>query len=298
MAGLSRSDLTDADVPSVWRALDLPGLADIHVHFLPPGMLAKVWQFFDQAEQHYGMAWPIAYRQDEQSRIEALQNLGVQRFPTLAYPHKPGMAAWLNDWCADFANDHPQAVRSATFFPEPDAPGYVAKALDDGARVFKVHVQVGDFDPSDGLLDEVWGMLSDAAVPVVVHCGSGPLPGRHTGPGPFGQVLQAHPRLTAVIAHAGAPEYAEHLALLDRYDNVRIDTTMVGTPFMNALAPIPPVVLARYRGLGPKIVLGTDFPNIPYSYARQIQSLLEWDCGDDWLRQVLWHNGADLLGLG
>jgi predicted TIM-barrel fold metal-dependent hydrolase len=72
---------------------------------------------------------------------------------------------------------------------------------------------------------------------------------------------------------------------------------MVGTPFMNRLAPVPDGVIARYRELPHKIVLGADFPNIPYSYATQIQSLLEWDCGDDWLRQVLWFNGAELMGL-
>jgi predicted TIM-barrel fold metal-dependent hydrolase len=174
---------------------------------------------------------------------------------------------------------------------------YVRAAIEAGARIFKVHVQVGDFDPATSELDAVWGMLSEAAVPVVVHCGSGPMPGRHTGPGPFGKVLAAHPGLTAVIAHAGAPEYAEHLALAERYRNVRLDTTMIGTDFMNALAPLPAEVISRYADLADKIVLGSDFPNIPYSYANQIQSLLQWDCGDDWLRRVLWHNGAELMGL-
>ena len=40
-----------------------------------------------------------------------------------------------------------------------------------GARVFKVHLQVGDFDPRDRLSIR-WG-TADAAVPVVVHCGIG-----------------------------------------------------------------------------------------------------------------------------
>ncbi|MDQ1722860.1 MAG: uncharacterized protein QOI26_2594 [Pseudonocardiales bacterium] len=290
-------ELTDAQVPGVWQALGLPGLADIHVHFLPAPMLAKVWQYFDRAEQHYGMAWPIHYRTSEDERIATLRELGAHRFPTLCYPHKPGMASWLNDWCADFAASHPDAVHSATLFPEPGVTGYVRQALEGGARVFKVHVQVGGFDPSEPALDDAWGLLSEAGVPVVVHCGSGPLPGAHTGPGPIGEVLRRHPALTAVLAHAGAPEYAEHLALARRYRRVRLDTTMVGTPYLNRFAPVPPDVLAGYRDLGDRIVLGSDFPNIPYSYARQIQSLLEWGFGDDWLRQVLWHNGAALMGL-
>jgi hypothetical protein len=297
MAAAGAGELTDADVPDVWRSLGLPGLADIHVHFLPPAMLAKVWRYFDDAEQNYGMAWPIAYRTGEDSRIATLAALGVRRFPTLCYPHKPGMAAWLNGWCADFAASHPEAVHSATLFAEPGVAGYVGQALQAGARVFKVHVQVGGFDPSDEVLDSAWGLLAEAGVPVVVHCGSGPLPGRHTGPGPIGEVLRRHPDLTAVIAHAGAPEYAEHLELARRYRRVRLDTTMVATPYLDRIAPVPPEVLAGYRDLGERIVLGSDFPNIPYRYARQVQSLLEWNFGDDWLRQVLWHNGAALMGL-
>ena len=34
------------------------------------------------------------------------------------------------------------------------------EALDAGARIFKVHLQVGGFSPDDPLLDEVWGLLA------------------------------------------------------------------------------------------------------------------------------------------
>ena len=156
----------------------------------------------------------------------------------------------MNGWCAEFAAAHPQAVHSAHLLlraerrPPTSGPRWRA-----GARVFKVHVQVGGFDPSDPVLDAAWGLLAEAGVPVVVHCGSGPIPGTHTGPGPIGLVLRRHPELTAVIAHAGAPEYAEHLALAGRYRNVYLDTTMVGTGFLNRLAPIPAEALHAYRDL-------------------------------------------------
>ncbi|MFM2438583.1 MAG: hypothetical protein RLZ55_1406, partial [Actinomycetota bacterium] len=35
----------------------------------------------------------------------------------------------------------------------------------------------------------------------------------------------------------------------------------------------------------------------PYSYAHQIDSLARLGLDDDWLRAVLWRNGARLLGL-
>ena len=134
--------------------------------------------------------------------VETPAPLG-RRFTALLYPHKPGMAESLCVWAREFGERTPGCVPTGTFYPEPSAARYVRKALDAGTRVFKAHVQVGAYDPRDGLLDPVWGMLAEAGVPVVVHCGSGPMPGEHTGPGPFGAVLARHPRLTAVIAHAG-----------------------------------------------------------------------------------------------
>jgi hypothetical protein len=286
----------DAEVPAWWRRLGLDGLVDVHVHFLPDRVMNAVWAYFDQAGEHYGTEWPITYRTSVEERLKTLSELGVRAFPALVYPHKPGMAEGLNSWARDFAAVTPGCVPSGTFFPEPSAAGYVREALSLGTRIFKVHVQVGDYDPRSDELDDVWGQLSEAGVPVVVHCGSGPIRGRHTGPGPMGEVLRRHPRLTAVIAHLGMPEYAEHLALTS-YPNVHLDTTMALTPFTEAMMPFPRDLIPRLGELQDRIVLGTDFPNIPYEYAVQLEALEDLGLGDDWLRAVCWSNGARLLGL-
>jgi len=286
----------DVEVPAWWRRLGLDGLVDVHVHFLPDRVLNAVWAYFDQASSHYGTEWPITYRTSVEERLKTLDSLGVRAFPALVYPHKPGMAASLNAWARDFAAVTPGCVPSGTFFPEPSAADYVRTALESGTRIFKVHGQVGDYDPRSGELDDVWGQLAEAGVPVVVHCGSGPIPGRHTGPGPMGEVLRRHPRLTAVIAHLGMPEYAEHLALTS-YPNVHLDTTMALTPFTEAMMPFPRDLIPRLADLQDRIVLGSDFPNIPYEYAVQLASLEALDLGDTWLRAVCWTNGTRLLGL-
>ncbi|WP_406048602.1 amidohydrolase family protein [Kribbella sp. NBC_00889] len=288
--------MRDSDVPAWWRRLGLDGLVDVHVHFLPDQVMNAVWAYFDQAPQHYGTEWPVTYRTSVEERLKTLETLGVRAFPALVYPHKAGMAAWLNAWARDFAAATPGCVPSGTFYLEPDAADYVREALELGTRIFKVHVQVGDYDPREDELDDVWGQLAEAGVPVVVHCGSGPIPGRHTGPGPFGDVLRKHPRLTAIIAHLGMPEYAEHLALTS-YPNVHLDTTMALTPFTESLMPFPRELTPRLADLQDRIVLGTDFPNIPYEYAVQLSALESLDLGDDWLRAVCWDNGARLLGL-
>ena len=287
----------DDDVPRFWRALGLPGLVDVHVHFLPPRVQAKVWSYFEAAETHYGAAWPVHYPLPEDDRLAVLDRLGVRAFPTLPYPHKAGMAAWLNDWSAAFAAAHPQVLSSATFFPEPEAPRYVAEALDRGVQVFKVHVQVGAFDPRDALLDPVWARLEETGTPVVIHCGSGPLRGEHTGPAPMEGLLERHPGLQLVIAHLGMPEYREFLDLAERFERVHLDTTMFATDFTERLMPFDPADRPRLAALRDKVLLGSDFPSIPYPYAHQLAALSRLGLGDDWLRAVLHDNGARLFGV-
>ncbi|MFG3347874.1 amidohydrolase family protein [Streptomyces sp. NPDC048018] len=279
------------------RRLGLPGLVDVHTHFMPRNVLDKVWAYFDSAGPLTGVEWPITYREEEDRRIALLRDFGVLAFTSMLYPHKAGMAEWLDDWAADFAARTPDCLHTATFFPEPGAPGYVRRALDRGARVFKVHLQVGGFDPNDPLLDDVWGAVEEAGTPVVVHCGSGPAPGAFTGPGPIGRLLARRPRLRLIVAHLGMPEYGEFLDLADRYEGVHLDTTMAFTDFSERLAPFPAGELKRLHGLGDRILLGSDFPNIPYPYLHQLDALERLGLGDDWLRAVCHDNAARLFGL-
>lgn len=285
----------DRDIPEFTRALGIPGLADIHVHFLPERMLAKVWQYFDRAEENYGTPWPVQYKWTQDQRLEHLRGLGLQQIPALTYPHKPGMASWLNDWSTDFAASEADVIHCGTFYPEPEAAEYVSAALEAGARLFKAHVQVGNYAPNDPLLDPVWSQLAQAQVPVVIHAGSAPRPGQYTGVQLVREVLDRHPQLVLVIAHMGMPEYHEFADLAESFENVHLDTTMVFTRFTDAFAPLPEGYLGRLAGLQHKIILGTDFPNIPYAYAEQLGALAQLDLGEEWLRSVLWHNGTRLL---
>ncbi|MEF9884199.1 amidohydrolase family protein [Streptomyces sp. P9-A4] len=275
--------------------LGIPGLVDVHTHFMPQNVLDKVWAYFDAVGPLTGLEWPITYREEEDRRLALLRGFGAVAFTAMLYPHKPGMAAWLNSWAADFAARTPDCLHTATFFPEPGVDGYVRDALAAGARVFKVHLQVGGFDPAETLLDAVWGTLADSGTPVVVHCGSGPTPGAFTGPGPMGRVLARHPRLRVIVAHMGMPEYGEFLDLAQRYEGVHLDTTMAFTDFSERLAPFPERELKRLVELGDRILLGSDFPNIPYPYVHQLHALERLGLGDDWLRAVLYENGAALF---
>jgi predicted TIM-barrel fold metal-dependent hydrolase len=285
-----------APVRAFWRDLDLPGLFDVHVHFLPENVQRKVYAQFDQAGPKIGRPWPIRYRGTHDERVTLLREMGVRRFSALPYAHRPGIASYLNEWAAGFARDVPESLWSATFYPEPEAPAYVEQLARDGVDVFKVHVQVGEFHLDDPALDAVWGLLEDAGTPIVVHAGSGPVGNEYTGPGPLRRVLGRFPRLAIVVAHMGAPEYAEFLALAERHERVCLDTTMVFTDFFDAEAPYPSELRARLVDLQPKVLLGSDFPTIPYPYAHQLEGLARLGLGEQWLRDVCWNNGARIFG--
>lgn len=287
----------DADLPRYLADLGLPGIVDLHVHFMPDRVQQKVWAFFDALGERGEPAWPITYRWDENSRMAHLRQMGVRAFSTLNYAHRPQMAAWLNDYSAALADRHEDIIRSGTFFPEDGMTAEVERRLAEGVRVFKIHIQIGDFSPTDPRLKGVWSALSGSGVPVVIHCGDGPRRGRHTGPGPVRALVERYPDLVLVIAHAGLPGYRDFAELARSAPHVHLDTTMVGTSFMERTAPVPEDYPETMAELADKVVLGTDFPSIPYPYAHQIAVLHEWGLGADWMRRVLWHNPRRLLGL-
>ena len=254
-------------------------------------MTAQVRAQLDAAGPLTGRPWPLHYRDPDEVLVETSRGFGVRHFTALAYAHRPGMVEFLNDWTPT-ASRVPRAT-CATF-----DGAYVGARIAAGAQVWKVHVQVGGFDVRDPLLDDAWGLLAEAGSPVVIHAGSGPVGTRFTGPAPVAELLARHPRLRLVIAHAGAPEYAEFLALAEQHERVGLDTTMACTDFFDEMgAAYPPALLPRLRdlGLAGKVFLGSDFPNIPYPYAHQLEALERLALGEEWLRAVTWDNAAALL---
>ncbi|HEX4015433.1 MAG TPA: amidohydrolase family protein, partial [Frankiaceae bacterium] len=62
-------------------------------------------------------------------------------------------------------------------------------------------------------------------------------------------------------------------------------------------AEIGRLVAPRLNALREKVLLGTDFPSIPYAYAHQLEVLAGLGLGDDWMRAVCWDNAARLFGI-
>jgi uncharacterized protein len=287
--------LRDEEVAAYVASLGLSGIVDLHVHFMPQRVQAKVWAHFDRLDP----PWPIRYRAGEAERLAILAGLGVRRHTALAYAHRPGMAGWLNGYTLALAAAHPAVIGSFTFYPEPGVEAEVERALDAGGRVAKVHLQVGKFHATDPLLDPVWRELARRRVPVVLHAGAvadGSGGERFCGVPQVARLLDRFPELVLVIAHLGASDFTEFLDLAAATPTLLLDTAMIfGGP--EGFWPLPARLGERLGRLGDRVVFGSDFPSIPWSFADQLAGLAALGLGEDWLRAILWRNGARLLGL-
>ena len=286
----------DGDV-AVWaRDLGLPGIFDIHVHFMPDAMQQAVWRHFDGLPR----AWGIRYRTDDEVRLRTLQDLGVVQHTALAYAHRPGVAAWLNEFTMDFADRHRGTLPCFTFYPEPGADEYVAAALTRGAKVAKVHLQVGKFDTTDPRLDGVWQRLETAGTAVVIHAGAVPDGSggeAWCGMDPVRRLLERWPGLQLILAHMGAPDYEDAVRLARDFPQLRMDTAMVMVDSRSGFEY--PRVLVEWLAESPgKVLFGSDFPSFPHHFADQVRGIVKQRFGDEWLRRVFWENGAELFGVG
>jgi predicted TIM-barrel fold metal-dependent hydrolase len=145
------------------------------------------------------------------------------------------------------------------------------------------------------LLEPVWDVLEQAQIPTVIHAGSGPTPGRFTGPAPVAEVLRRHPALKLIVAHMGMPEYRDFLQLAHRYPGVYLDTTMVFTDFTEEDHPFPTELLPELGELADKLLFGSDYPNIPYPYHHAVESIARLRLGGEWCRKVLYSNAMALF---
>jgi predicted TIM-barrel fold metal-dependent hydrolase len=143
-----------------------------------------------------------------------------------------------------------------------------------GLSGIKLHCHVQCFSPDDEALEGIYDACARHGKPIVVHAGREPKsaaykcdPHALCSAERTRRVLERHPRLTLVVPHLGADEYDAYLALLERYDNLWLDTTMVLADYFGARPS--PLFFARPE----RILYGTDFPNLPYAWDRELVRL-------------------------
>lgn len=272
----------------------LPPVIDAHVHFFPDGLFDAIWRWFGEH------GWPIRYPLYADQVAEFLKARGVRRMVGLHYAHKPGIAEGMNRFMADLAARHEEVIGLATVCPgEPDARGILLRGFDMGLRGVKMHCHVQCFSPDDPALHDVYEACVARDLPLVMHAGREPTsaayrcdPHALCAVSRVEQVLRDYPGLRLCVPHLGADEFEGYARLLERYDNLWLDTTMAVAGY---LPGDDPRAFARVRP--GRILYGTDFPNLPYAWDREVHRLVELSMPEDELAMLLGQTAAELFGV-
>ena len=274
-------------------APDLPPVVDAHVHLFPDRLFEAVWAWFDQH------GWPIRYRLHAPQVADYLLSRGVWHLVVMQYAHKPGIARELNRWMAGLSRGNPRLTALATVYPgEPEARALLDEAFDLGLRGVKLHCHVQAMGPDEPAMEDVYAACESRGLPLVMHAGREPSsPAYLRDPHAFcsadrvERVLREHPRLKLCVPHLGADEYDAYQGLLEQHANLWLDTTMMVADYFPY--PPPPRLLAVRPD---RILYGTDFPNLPYAWDRELVRMRRW-VRDDMLERVLSGNARALFGI-
>ncbi|MDI3281669.1 amidohydrolase family protein [Polyangium sp. 15x6] len=271
----------------------LPEVIDAHVHVFPEPVFEALWRWFDQ----YG--WPIRYKLKAREVVQFLLSRGVSRIVALHYAHKPGMARALNQFVAGLCREEPRVVGLATVLPgEPGAKEILSEAFAMGLQGVKLHCHVQCFSPDEEALHDVYEACVRANKPLVVHAGREPKSPAYKcdtyeicSADRVGRVLADYPGLKLCVPHLGANEFDAYERLMERYDNLWLDTTMTMAEYFTGP---PPMRLLHCRP--ERVLYGSDFPNVPYAWDREIKRLAALGMREEELAGIVGGNAKRLYG--
>ncbi len=274
--------------------LDGPAI-DVHVHLHPPRLAAAIERHF---AEHHG--WVNAHPFDPAAVAATLRAHGVERFCVFSYAHRAGIARSINAWLAETAAALPGAIPFGTVHAEdPDLEAVVAEAVEDlGLVGFKLHCSVQRFAPDDPRLAPLYERLQAEERPLMVHAGTAPYRDAWTGFARFAPVMRRFPGLRACVAHLGGYEHDAFLALTADYPHLYVDTTMALAPPATRWvgtdpAAVPTDLLLRHQD---RILLGSDFPLIPYPYEEELRWAEDRGLPGEARRKIFHDNARRFLG--
>jgi predicted TIM-barrel fold metal-dependent hydrolase len=283
------ADLEDDALPQ-----NLPPVIDAHVHLFPDKLFEAVWQWFD------AFGWPIRHKMGSEAILSFLFDRGVSHIIGLQYAHKLGVARDLNRYMASLCARHDRLTGMATVFPgEPEAGNILIEGFNLGLKGVKLHAHVQCFEMQSPSMKTIYQVCSDHGRPLVIHAGREPKsqaylcdPHLICSAGFVRQVLRDYPDLRVCVPHLGADEFDEYARMLEQFDNLWLDTTMMLADYLPC-ANIPKLSDLR----SDRIMFGTDFPNLPYAWDREIKRLAAMALPKTLLSKLLHENAMDFFKI-
>ncbi len=275
--------------------INLPLLIDAHVHIFPGNIFSAVWKWFDEN------AWHVRYQMTSSRIFEFLLSRGIKHIVALQYAHKPGISRQLNKYmlekCSGF---NKQVTGMATVFPgETNASQILQEAFDIGLGGLKLHAHVQCFDMNCDYMDCLYECCRINKKPIVMHVGREPKstayrcdPYQLCSAEKLEHVLKAFPDVNICVPHMGFDEVSAYKKLIEKYDNLWLDTAMVKTDYFKIKGKI---ALHRYRS--DRVMYGSDFPNIPYAWDRELKNLEATNISIEALEKISFKNAAEFFSI-
>lgn len=286
----SINDQEGSNVPA-----GLPPVIDAHVHIFPRSIFSSIRKWFDQN------AWHIRYRLTSSEIFEFLLSRGIKHIVALQYAHKPEIARQLNKYMAEKCRESNNRVTGmATVFPgENNAESILQEAFDSGLGGLKLHAHVQCFDMNGEHMNRLYECCRINKKPIIMHIGREPKspayscdPYQLCSAEKLERILKDFPDLKICVPHMGFDEISAYKEMIEKYDNLWLDTTMVITDYF----PIEEkIALGYYRS--DRIMYGSDFPNIPYAWDRELKELKAADISHEALDQITNKNAIDFFSL-
>ena len=272
----------------------LPPVVDAHVHLFPDHIFNSIWKWFDQ------FGWPIRYKLTSSRAIEFLLSHGIEHLVALHYAHKPGIAREMNNYMADICRSHPRVSGLATVLPgEKNAAEILREGFELGLAGVKLHAHVQCFDVIGRDIRTVYETCAAFDKPLVMHASREPKSPKYAcdphvfcGADKVEQVLNDYPELKLCIPHMGADEWEGFRRLHFEYDNLWLDTTMTLSEYL-----FPDYFPELHEMRADRIIFGTDYPNIPYAWDRELKRLSEMNLPEESLALILGQNAKTLFSI-
>jgi predicted TIM-barrel fold metal-dependent hydrolase len=283
--------------------LDAIRAIDVHVHVSidstgrtasPPALTEALARYFKSTEKPRDVDATAAYYRERQMAavvftVDATTNLG----------HAPNSVDEIIEG----------AARNADVlipFGSVD-PLLGAAAVDEarrqaalGARGFKFHPSVQNFDPADPAHMPLWACIEELGLPVIVHTGQtgagAQLPGGWgfrlslSNPMLLDDVAARHPDLQIVMAHPSVPWQDEALSVATHKGNVWIDLSGWSAKYFS-----PELVRAARSYLNAKMLFGSDLPALTPD--RWLDDFATLEFPPEAVQAIVKHNAVRLLGL-
>ena len=203
----------------------------------------------------------------------------------------------MSDKCEEYDN---RVTGMATVFPgEENAENILQEAFDSGLRCLKLHAHVQCFDMNSKHMYRLYECCRINKKPIVMHIGREPKstayrcdPYELCSAEKLEILLKDFPDLKICVPHLGFDETAAYRKMVEKYDNLWLDSTMVITDYFQLEEKID---LGRYRS--DRIMYGSDFPNIPYAWDRELKVLKVRDISRDTLEKISGKNAVDFFSL-